>query len=76
MIGLAGHEYIRIPRQVTQHPHSGTFCSATLFIDCRCTLGVAGAGYMGWFPVDGMDGMDEPRRSVTFLQSKVAQYYE
>lgn len=37
---------------------------------------LAGARFAGWISVeDGMNGMDELRRSVIFLQNKVAQYY-
>lgn len=37
---------------------------------------LAGAGYTGWISIeDGMNGMDELRRSVTFLRNKVGQYY-
>ena len=37
---------------------------------------LAGAGFTGWISIeDGMNGMDELRRSVTFLRNKVVQYY-
>lgn len=37
---------------------------------------LASAGFTGWISVeDGMNGMDELRRSVTFLRNKVMQYY-
>jgi sugar phosphate isomerase/epimerase len=38
---------------------------------------LAGVGYSGWISVeDGMDGLDEIRRSVTFLKAKCAQHYD
>ena len=38
---------------------------------------LAGAGFSGWISVeDGMNGLDELRRSVEFLKGKRAQYYE
>ena len=37
---------------------------------------LAGAGFSGWISVeDGMNGLDELRRSVEFLKGKRAQYY-
>ncbi len=37
---------------------------------------LAGVGYAGWISVeDGMNGLDELRRSVAFLKRKRAQYY-
>ena len=37
---------------------------------------LAGGGFNGWISVeDGMNGMDELRRSVTFLRNKVVQYW-
>ena len=37
---------------------------------------LASAGYSGWISVeDGMNGLDELRRSVEFLKRKVSQYY-
>jgi sugar phosphate isomerase/epimerase len=37
---------------------------------------LAGAGFSGWISVeDGMNGLDELRRSVEFLRHKVSQYY-
>jgi sugar phosphate isomerase/epimerase len=37
---------------------------------------LAGAGFSGWISVeDGMNGLDELRRSVEFLRRKTAQYY-
>jgi sugar phosphate isomerase/epimerase len=37
---------------------------------------LADAGFSGWISVeDGMDGLDELRRSVTFLREKSAQYF-
>ena len=37
---------------------------------------LAGAGYSGWISVeDGMDGLDELRRSVEFLKVKRAKYF-
>ena len=37
---------------------------------------LAGVGYSGWISVeDGMDGLDELRRSVEFLKAKRAQYF-
>ena len=37
---------------------------------------LASAGYTGWISIeDGMNGMDELRRSVTFLQNKRDEYY-
>jgi sugar phosphate isomerase/epimerase len=37
---------------------------------------LAGVGYSGWISVeDGMDGLDELRRSVEFLRAKRARYY-
>jgi len=37
---------------------------------------LAGAGFSGWISVeDGMNGLDELKRSVEFLRRKVAQYY-
>jgi sugar phosphate isomerase/epimerase len=37
---------------------------------------LAGAGYAGWISIeDGMNGLDELRRSAEFLQKKRAQYY-
>jgi sugar phosphate isomerase/epimerase len=37
---------------------------------------LAGVGFAGWISVeDGMNGMDELRRSVEFLKAKRAQYY-
>jgi sugar phosphate isomerase/epimerase len=37
---------------------------------------LAGAGFTGWISVeDGVNGLDELRRSVTFLKNKRAQYY-
>lgn len=38
---------------------------------------LAGVGFSGWISVeDGMNGLDELRRSVEFLKSKRAQYYQ
>jgi sugar phosphate isomerase/epimerase len=37
---------------------------------------LAGAGFSGWISIeDGMNGLDELRRSVEFLRLKSAQYY-
>jgi sugar phosphate isomerase/epimerase len=37
---------------------------------------LAGAGYSGWISIeDGMNGLDELRRSADFLRRKRAQYY-
>ena len=37
---------------------------------------LAGVGFAGWISVeDGMNGMDELRRSVEFLKRKRAEYY-
>ena len=37
---------------------------------------LAGAGFDGWISVeDGMDGMDELRRSVAFLRDKLARHF-
>ncbi len=37
---------------------------------------LAGAGFSGWISVeDGMDGLDELRRSVTFLKEKRSRYF-
>lgn len=37
---------------------------------------LAGAGFSGWISVeDGMDGLDELRRSVRFLKQKTGQYF-
>jgi sugar phosphate isomerase/epimerase len=37
---------------------------------------LAEAGFSGWISVeDGMDGLDELRRSVTFLREKAARYF-
>ena len=35
-----------------------------------------GAGFAGWISIeDGMNGMDEMRRSVDFLRRKIAEHY-
>jgi sugar phosphate isomerase/epimerase len=37
---------------------------------------LAGAGFDGWISIeDGMNGLDEIRRSVEFLKAKRAEYY-
>ena len=37
---------------------------------------LAGAGYAGWISIeDGMNGLDELRRSVEFLRKKTAEHY-
>ena len=37
---------------------------------------LAGVGFSGWISVeDGMNGLDELRRSVEFLKGKRAAYY-
>jgi sugar phosphate isomerase/epimerase len=37
---------------------------------------LSGVGFAGWISVeDGMNGMDELRRSVEFLKRKRAEYY-
>lgn len=38
---------------------------------------LAGAGYSGWISIeDGMNGLDELRRSAEFLRNKRAEYYD
>ena len=38
---------------------------------------LSGVGFAGWISVeDGMNGLDELRRSVEFLKRKRAEYYE
>lgn len=38
---------------------------------------LAGAGYSGWISIeDGMNGLDELRRSADFLRNKRAEYYD
>jgi sugar phosphate isomerase/epimerase len=37
---------------------------------------LASVGFNGWVSIeDGVDGMDELRRSVTFLRGKIAKYW-
>jgi sugar phosphate isomerase/epimerase len=74
-----------VPRVVTMHASDRYLANGVLVhgetgkgqIDYDAIFGILSrAGFAGWISVeDGMNGLDELRRSVAFLQTKRAEYY-
>ena len=74
-----------VPRVVTMHASDRYLADGVLVhgetgkgqIDYDAIFGILSrAGFAGWISVeDGMNGMDELRRSVAFLKTKRAEYY-